>query len=341
VVTAVSRRNCRWMSSGRAPTARRRPISPTRSFTDASIRLAATTPPARREMPATSGRNRKRTCWTRETIFWTWTGVMTVKSSGWLEARACRSRRICRTSRAVSSTRAGSLTSSLAARIVSTFITRRMAVEIGMTTSSSRSMPWASVPRGSRMPITRKRTEPTRISAPNGSSSPNSSRTMVSPTSATRAERATAAASKYSPLETPRSQTRSERSDCPSTRAVPLAFPERTVAPRNCCGSQASIAGSSRASASMSSSVIRAPPARGPSIIRPPPEKIRIDEEPKSWRTVDRILRSAPSPTDTTKVSAATPRKLPSIMKPLRSLNRAIVRRLCRTRRSVLMAPPR
>src|SRR5262249_48870375 len=56
VITAVSSRNCRRMSAGRAPTARRRPISPVRSPTDASMRLAATAPPATSARPATSGR---------------------------------------------------------------------------------------------------------------------------------------------------------------------------------------------------------------------------------------------------------------------------------------------
>jgi hypothetical protein len=53
---------------------------------------------------------------------------------------------------------------------------------------------------------------------------------------------------------------------------------------------------------------------------KPPPEDTTMDDAPKSWRTVPRSLRSAAAPTEITNIRAATPTRLPSIMKPLRSL---------------------
>ena len=90
--------------------------------------------------------------------------------------------------------------------------------------------------------------------------------------SATRPIPATADASKSWPRDTPRCHTRDQRSDSPSTRTVALAAPRFTDALNVCtCGSHASISGTSRATASMSSSVSRADPPRGPPIIVPPP----------------------------------------------------------------------
>src|SRR5579862_2152347 len=56
VVAAVSTRNCKRMSSVLAPTARRKPISLARSFTEATIRLADTMPPTISEIAATRGK---------------------------------------------------------------------------------------------------------------------------------------------------------------------------------------------------------------------------------------------------------------------------------------------
>ncbi len=78
-----SRRNWSWISRGRAPTARRRPISPTRRSPTPSIRLAATAHPTTSETAATSGRKTKSTRWTLPTILCTCVAVITVKSFGW------------------------------------------------------------------------------------------------------------------------------------------------------------------------------------------------------------------------------------------------------------------
>ena len=247
--------------------------------------------------------------------------------------------------RAVASTRSGSRTRSLTARSVSTFMTRRMAVEMGITISLSRSMPWMSVPSRVQDAVDAER---------DGADLDLGARRVLVAEQrpgdrlADRAPPALRAGRRP-----PRRRTRPgdargprrarKRSDSPSRRTVVLASPRRT------CGAGDDLhrvpgldlgqrLGQRRRVVEREAGGL----ARGarPGRTRRPPVTT-MAEGPKSWRTVCRSFRCAAAPIVSTNVSAATPIRLPSIMKAVRSLWRPSARRLLRRSRAVLMRAPR
>ena len=158
--------------------------------------------------------------------------------------------------------------------------------------------------------MTRNGTLPTRISAPTGSSlAEELARGGLADQGHARRARSTAAASKYSPRATPRSQTRSRALGAAHhagpwrsrRRAAPGASSSAWI------GSQVSTPGSARDRRD----VVEGQPRRvGARAAHQEAAAARDDDGRRrrsSWRTVARIFRSAPRPTETTSVSAATP----------------------------------